>query len=176
MAAGANVINLPGAEIPPSLQSGAIDAAEWVGPYNDLAFGLYKTAKYYYYPGWQEPCATLDAFINMAAWEKLPEDIKAVITAATTAVNQQVLSEFMARNNASLRTLIDEHGVTLKKFPDPVLRELAGLSDQVMNDLASRDPLSRKVMDSMLAFRKDVAAWTAVAESAVSDARALQEG
>lgn len=176
MAAGANVINLPGAEIPPSLQSGAIDAAEWVGPYNDLAFGLYKSARFYYYPGWQEPCATLDSFINKAAWEKLPGDIQAVITAASEAVNQQVLSEFMARNNASLRTLIDEHGVTLKKFPDPVLRELADLSEQVMNDLASRDPLSRKVMDSMLAFRKDVSAWTAIAESAVSDARSLREG
>jgi TRAP-type mannitol/chloroaromatic compound transport system substrate-binding protein len=173
-AAGANVVNLPGAEIPPSLQSGAIDAAEWVGPYNDLAFGLYKSARFYYYPGWQEPCATLDNFINNAAWEKLPNDIKSVIAAANAAVNQQVLSEFMARNNASLRTLIDEHGVILKKFPDDVLRTLAGLSEDVMNDLASRDPLSRKVMDSMLTFRTDASAWTAIAETAMSAARSLQ--
>lgn len=172
-AAGANVVNLPGAEIPPALQSGAIDATEWVGPYNDLAFGLYKSAKFYYYPGWQEPCATLDNFINKAAWEKLPGDIQAIIAAANAAVNQQVLSEFVARNNASLRTLIDEHGVSLKKFPETVLKGLADLSDDVMNDLASRDPLSQKVMNSMLSFRKDVSAWTAIAETAMSEARFL---
>ena len=82
-AAGGNVVNLPGAEIPPALQSGAIDAAEWVGPYNDLAFGLYKSAKFYYYPGWHEPGSTLDSYVNLATWEKLPADIKAIVEAAT---------------------------------------------------------------------------------------------
>jgi TRAP-type mannitol/chloroaromatic compound transport system substrate-binding protein len=83
------------------------------------------------------------------------------------------LSEFVARNNASLRTLIDQHGVSLKELPEAVLKGLADLSDDVMNDLASRDPLSQKVMNSMLAFRKDVSAWTAIAETAVSQARSL---
>lgn len=175
-AAGANVVNLPGAEIPPALQSGAIDAAEWVGPFNDLAFGLYKSARFYYYPGWQEPSAALDNFINLAAWEKLPGDIKSVIAAANAAVNQQVLNEFSARNHTSLRPLIDNHGVTLKKFPDDVLRGLATLSDDVMNDLASRDPLSQKVMDSLLSFREGASAWTAIAETAVSEARSLRDG
>ena len=69
-AAGGNVVNLPGGEIPAALQSGAIDATEWVGPYNDLAFGLYKSAKFYYYPGWHEPATLLDNFINLTAWSR----------------------------------------------------------------------------------------------------------
>ncbi len=172
-AAGGNVVNLPGAEIPPALQSGAIDATEWVGPYNDLAFGLYKSAKYYYYPGWHEPATVLDNFINIKAWEKLPSDIKAVVEAANTAVNQLVLSEFVARNNAALATLVDKHGVVLKKFPDPVLNGLGGLAGKVMNDLASGDPLSRKVMDSILTFRKGAIGWTTRSETAFTAARSL---
>ena len=157
-AAGGNVVNLPGAEIPPALQSGAIDAAEWVGPYNDLAFGLYKSAKFYYYPGWHEPGSTLDNFINLKAWDALPADIKAIVESANAAVNQIVLSEFVARNNAALRTLTGQHGVVLKAFPDPVLEGLGGLSGEVLDGLAASDPMSRKVMDSLLSFRKDAMA------------------
>ncbi|MGF1639347.1 MAG: TRAP transporter substrate-binding protein [Rhodospirillales bacterium] len=172
-AAGGNVVNLPGAEIPPALQSGAIDATEWVGPYNDLAFGLYKSAKFYYYPGWHEPATVLDNFISLKAWEKLPSDIKAIVEAANTAVNQLVLSEFVARNNAALMTLVKDHGVVLKKFPDPVLDGLGALSGKVMNDLASADPLSRRVMDSILSFRREAIAWTNLSETAFTAARSL---
>ena len=172
-AAGGNVINLPGAEIPPALQSGAIDATEWVGPYNDLAFGLYKSARLYYFPGWHEPGTALDNFINIQAWEKLPSDMKAVVQAANTAVNQLVLGEFVARNNASLKTLIEEHGVVLKKFPDEVLQGLGGLAGEVMGELASGDPMSRRVMDSLLTFRRDAMAWTGRSETAYTAARSL---
>jgi TRAP-type mannitol/chloroaromatic compound transport system substrate-binding protein len=172
-AAGGNVVNLPGAEIPPALQSGAIDATEWVGPYNDLAFGLYKSAKYYYYPGWHEPATVLDNFINLAAWEKLPDDIKAIVATANTAVNQHVLSEFVARNNESLSVLINDHGVVLKKFNDDILTGLGGLAGQVMDDLASQDPLSRKVMDSILKFRPDAVRWAGYSEQAFMAARLL---
>lgn len=172
-AAGGNVVNLPGAEIPPALQSGAIDAAEWVGPYNDLAFGLYKSAKYYYYPGWHEPGSTLDNFINLKAWDALPADIKAVVETANAAVNQIVLSEFVARNNSSLRTLTGQHGVVLKAFPDPVLEGLGSLSGEVLDGLAASDPLSRKVMDSLLSFRIDAMGWTKLSEQAFTAARSL---
>jgi TRAP-type mannitol/chloroaromatic compound transport system substrate-binding protein len=172
-AAGGNVVNLPGAEIPPALQSGAIDATEWVGPYNDLAFGLYKSAKFYYYPGWHEPATVLDNFINLAAWEKLPSDIKAIVEVANTAVNQHVLSEFVARNNDSLAALVNEHGVELKRFNDEILSGLGGLSGTVMNDLASQDPLSRKVMDSILKFRPDAVRWSGLSEQAFQAARLL---
>ncbi len=172
-AAGGNVINLPGGEIPPALQSGALDATEWVGPYNDLAFGLYKSAKYYYLPGWHEPATVLENFINLKAWEKLPNDIKAVVQAANTAVNQIVLSEFTARNNAALQTLVGKHKVQLRKFPDSVLNGLGKLAGQVMNDLASKDPLSREVMDDYLKFRREALAWSSRAEGSYLPARLL---
>ena len=172
-AAGGNVVNLPGGEIPPALQSGALDATEWVGPYNDLAFGLYKSAKYYYFPGWHEPATVLENFINLKSWETLPGDIKAVIEASNAAVNQIVLSEFTARNNSALQTLVGKHKVDLRKFPDAVLNGLGKLSGQVMNDLASKDPLSREVMDDYLRFRQGALAWSSRAEGTYLPARLL---
>lgn len=172
-AAGGNVVNLPGGEIPPALQSGAIDATEWVGPYNDLAFGLYQAAKYYYYPGWHEPATVLDCFINMAAWEGLPDDLKAVVEAANRAVNVTVLSEFVARNNDALNTLVNEHGVELRPFNDEILSGLGQLAGEVMNDEASVDPLSREVMDSILKFRTMAGAWAGVSEQPFMSARLL---
>lgn len=172
-AAGGNVVNLPGGEIPPALQSGALDATEWVGPYNDLAFGLYKSAKYYYFPGWHEPATVLDNFVNIKAWEKLPDDLKSVVTAANAAVNQIVLSEFTARNNAALQTLVNKHKVQLLKFPNNVLNGLGKLAGEVMNDLASKDPLSREVMDDYLKFRREALSWSSRAEGTYLPARAL---
>lgn len=172
-AAGTNVINLPGGEILPALQSGAIDATEWVGPYNDLAFGLYKTAKFYYYPGWQEPASVEDNFINIQIWEKLPDDLKAVVEAASDAAYNWTFSEFVARNSQSLDVLVNEHGVALKKFSDEILDGLGGLSGEVMNDLASQDPLSREVMDSILRFRKQAIPYAKISEQAFYNARAL---
>ena len=170
-AAGGYVINLPGGEIPPALQSGALDATEWVGPYNDLAFGLYKSAKYYYFPGWHEPATVLDNFINIKAWEKLPNDLKAVVEAANIAVNQMVLSEFVARNNGALSTLVNKHKVQLKNFPDEILQGLGKLANKAMNDIASKDPLSRQVMDDYMSFRKTASAWSTRSEGAYLPAR-----
>jgi TRAP-type mannitol/chloroaromatic compound transport system substrate-binding protein len=171
-AAGGNVVNLPGAEIPPAMQSGAIDATEWVGPYNDLAFGLYKTAKYYYFPAWHEPSTCLENFVNLKKWNDLPDDLKAIVTAANSAVNQAVLSEMVARNNSSLANLIEKHKVTLKQFPDAVLTGLAQLSEKVIGDLAAADPLSKKVMDSYTKFQKEAQNWSARGELAYMRARA----
>jgi len=172
-AAGGNVVNLPGGEIPPALSSGAIDATEWVGPYNDLAFGLYKSAKFYYYPGWHEPATLLDNFINLKAWEGLSSDLQAIITAANGYCNMLVLSEFNANNNASLNTLVNEHKVVLKKFPDEVLNGLGALAGKVIGDLAAADPLSREVMASISTFRKQAIAYAKVSEQAYYNARGL---
>lgn len=172
-AAGGNVVNLPGGEIPPALQSGAIDATEWVGPYNDLAFGLYKSAKFYYYPGWHEPATLLDNFINLQAWEKLSDELKAVIAAANAYANTFVLNEFVAKNNGALYTLVSEHGVILKKFPDDVLNALGALSGEVIGDVVANDSLSREVMDSITTFRKQAIAYAKVSEQAFYNARGL---
>ena len=172
-AAGANVVNLPGAEIPPALTSGAIDATEWVGPYNDLAFGLYKSAKYYYYPGWHEPGTVLDNFINIRQWEKLTDDLKALIRAANAAVNQLVHSEFVAQNNRALVKLTEQHQVELRKFPDSVLTGLGELAGKVLSQIAARDSLSTEVFNSLAAFRKDAIGWSDVSQRAYLAARAL---
>jgi TRAP-type mannitol/chloroaromatic compound transport system substrate-binding protein len=172
-AAGGTVVNLPGGEIPPALQAGQIDATEWVGPYNDLAFGLYRAAKYYYYPGWHEPATVLENFINLDAWNSLPDDLKAIVEAANRAVNVSVLSEFVARNNDSLNTLINEHGVELRPFNDEILAGLGALAGEVMNDEASADPLSREVMDSILKFRAMSKQWAGVSEQSFMTARLL---
>ncbi|MHC8493741.1 TRAP transporter substrate-binding protein [Thalassospira sp. SM2505] len=172
-AAGANVVNLPGGEIPPALQSGAIDATEWVGPYNDLAFGLYKSAKYYYYPGWHEPATVLDNFINLDAWNALPDDLKAIVEQANRAVNQMVLSEFTARNVQALDTLRNKHGVDVRPFSDDILTNLGKLSGEVLRDLVASNPLSKEVFESLVAFRTQSIAWSKFSEAAFAQARVL---
>lgn len=170
-AAGATVVNLPGGEIATAMASGSIDAVDWVGPYNDLAFGLYQNAAYYYYPGWQEPSGMLDNFVNLDAWNSLPDDLKAIVAAANGAVNTQVLSEFIARNNESLRALREKHGVDVRPYPAEVLKELAGLSADVVERLAAADDLSTRLFESLHAFRKDAVGWSAYSEQAFLEAR-----
>ena len=169
--AGGTPVNLPGGEIFIALQSGAIDATEWVGPYNDLAFGLYKAARYYYYPGWHEPGTTLECIINKAAFDKLSKDLQAVVLSACEAVNQDMLSEMIARNGVALGTLLDEHHVVLRRFPDDVLEKLRTLSGEVVAELAEQDPLARRIYESYSKFRKQVLAWGKLSEVAYLQAR-----
>ena len=117
-------VNIPGGELFTALQTGAIDATEWVGPYNDLAFGLHKAASYYYYPGWHEPGTMLEFTINLEAWNKLPKDLQAIVKTAAREVNQDMLDEYTARNNSALEQLVNDHGVKLRRLPDEVLAEL----------------------------------------------------
>lgn len=172
-ALGAEPKLLPGGEIFTSLQSGAIDATEWVGPYNDLAFGLYKAAKFYYYPGWHEPGTTLEAFVNKQAFDALPGDLQQVVEVACQAANNDMLAEFTARNGGALQKLVGEHGVVLKKFPDSVLKKLHETSREVVADVAAKDGASRRVYDNFSAYLADVAKWTDVSETAYTLAREL---
>ena len=172
-AAGGTVVNLPGGEILPALQSGAIDATEWFGPDNDLAFGLYKSAKFYYYPGWQKPSTLLDNFINIKAWEGLDSELKAIVAMANANTNHFVLNAFVANNSAALHTLRREHGVILKKLPDPVLNGLGALSGRVLRDLAAQDPMSEDVMNSILTFRARAIPHASFSEQAFYNARSL---
>jgi len=171
--AGGTPVSLPGGELFTSLDSGAIDATEWVGPYNDLAFGFYKAAKYYYYPGWHEPGTTLECFINKKALESLPEDLQSIVLNACRVANQEMLAEYNARNNEALQTLIEDHKVQVRRFPDDVLRKLHTISDQVVAEIADKDPMSRKVYESFRSFREQVVAWDRVSEKAYLQARDL---
>jgi len=167
-------VTMPGGELYTALQTGVLDAAEWVGPYNDLATGLYEVTKYYYYPGWHEPGSTLELIVNKTAFEKLPPDLKKIIEIAARYVNANMLDEYTASNNAALKTLIDDHNVQLKRFPDEVLRELNKTSDQVIAELVASDPMAKKVYASWKSFADDVKAYHKVSEQAFLEARDLQ--
>jgi len=164
--AGGTPVSLPGGEIFTSLKSGAIDATEWVGPYNDLAFGLHKAAKFYYYPGWHEPGTTLEALINKQAFEKLPVDLQSIVLNACKVVNQQMISEYTTRNQQALDTLVNKHKVKVQKLPDDVLATLQKLSDEVIADVAAKDAMTQKVYTSFKAYRDQVKKWTNISERA----------
>ncbi len=171
--AGGTPVNIPGGELFTALQSGAIDATEWVGPYNDLAFGLYKAAKNYYYPGWHEPGSVIECFLNKPAFESLPKDLQHIVLAACQAANLDMISELTARNQQALETLVRDHGVKVKPLPDDVLKRLKSLSVEVVEEIAAKDPFARKVYDSFSQFRKQVSAWSGIAEQAFMRARSL---
>ena len=169
--AGGTAVTLPGSEIFTALQTGVVDAAEWVSPYNDLAFGLQEIAKFYYYPGWHEPGATLEAIVNAEAWAALPADLQAMLETACQAVNQDVLDEFTARNAAAMRALVEEHGVQVRRLPDDVLARLRELAAQVLREQAADDPLSQRILASYQTFLDEVRGYHAQSEQAYINAR-----
>ena len=171
--AGGGSVTLPGSELYTSLQTGVIDATEWVAPYNDMALGLHQVAKYYYYPGWHEPGPTLELIINKTAYESLPQDLQAMVKAAARYANQDMLDEYTARNNASYVNLQNTTDVKVRRLPDDVLRALKKASDEYYKDLAASDPMAAKVFKSWDKFRKDVANYHHISEQAYINARDL---
>lgn len=170
---GATVVNLPGGELFQALQSNTIDAAEWVGPYNDLAFGFHQIVKNYYYPGWQEPTAALEAFVNKNDFEKLPKDLQNIVEYACQMSNQDMYAEFVARNATALESLVTQHGVKLQKFSEDVLKKLQSVSFEIVNSFAQKDPLSKKIFNSYQKFLKENASYTKISEEAYTLAREL---
>ncbi len=170
-AAGGTAVRIPGSELYTSLQTGVIDATEWVGPYNDLALGLYEVAEYYYYPGWHEPGSMLEFIVNGDSFNALPEDLQAIVTYAARAANQDMLDEFTARNNAALKDLVENHGVKLRKLPDDVLRALYERSEDAMRSLVEEDEMAAKVYASYKRFYDGVRAYHHISEQAYINAR-----
>ena len=171
----ATVQNLPGGEIFQALKTGAIDATEWVGPYNDLAFGFHQAAKYYYWPGWHEPGTTMEAMINRTAWEALPTDLQHIVRHACQSTNENMLAEFTTRNGVALKTLVEKHGVQLKRFSDDVLTEIGRVARDVVGEIAAKDPLSNSVYASFNAYRSQSVSYTRISEEAYTMARAFTE-
>jgi TRAP-type mannitol/chloroaromatic compound transport system substrate-binding protein len=169
--AGGTAVTIPGGELYTSLQTGVIDAVEWVGPYNDLAFGLHEVARYYYYPGWHEPGSMLEFIVNRNSFEALPADLQAIVTHAARAANQDMLDEFTARNNAALTDLVTNHGVQLRRLPDEILLALYRGSETVMRKLVAEDPLAAKVHASYQKFYEGVRAYHHISEQAYINAR-----
>lgn len=160
---GVNVQILGGGDIYPALERGAIDATEWVGPYDDEKLGFYKVAKYYYYPGWWEPGANLTFLVNKEAWNKLPSHYKSIFETAISYVNLDMQAKYDVQNPLALKRLI-EKGVKLKKFPDDILKKAYEVSNEIMEDFASKDTTYRKVYDSWKKFREDQNDWFKTAE------------
>ncbi|MEO0972534.1 MAG: TRAP transporter substrate-binding protein DctP [Pseudomonadota bacterium] len=169
--AGGVPVSLPGGEIFTALQTGSIDATEWVSPYNDLAFGLHNAAKYYYYPGWHEPGPTLECIVNRRAWESLPSDLQHIVQYASQAANTAMLSEYTAFNGPALGTLKDEHAIDVRPYPDDVIARMRTLSREVLDELAGADPTFAKVYDSYRQFQARAASWIDISEQAYVQAR-----
>ena len=161
--AGGTPFTLAGSEIFTSLQTGVIDATEWVGPYNDRAFGLHKAAQYYYYPGWHEPGPTLECIINRQAYNKLSKQLQKIIDIACKAANIDMLSDYMAKNYQALE-YFEKEKVSMRQFPREVLVKLNKISDEVLLDLSYENKISKKVYDSYTNFLKRVRPWTLISE------------
>ena len=168
--AGGVAVAMPGSEIFTALQTGVIDATEWVGPYNDLALGLQDIAQFYYYPGWHEPGPTLEALVNRDAFDALPADLQAMLETACRAINQDMLDEFTARNARALKALAEEHGVAVRRLPDDVLARFQELSEAVVREAAT-DDLSRRILDSYYGFLAEARQYHAISEQAYLNAR-----
>ena len=169
--AGGTPQTIPGAELFTALQTGIIDATEWVGPYNDLAFGLFRAAKYYYYPGWHEPGTGLECMINQKAWETLPADLKVIVEVACQATVMATLSDFTFNNGVALQSLLNEHGVQLRRLPDEVLGRLREISDELMSEMAGESELMGRIYASFMAYYDIVNPWTAISDRALLNLR-----
>src|SRR5881227_2314539 len=154
---------LAGGDIYPALEKGTIDAAEWVGPYDDEKLGLYKVAKYYYYPGWWEGGPELDLFVNTAAWEKLPKDYQGALEAACYEANVDMVAKYDALNPAALKRLV-ANGAQLRPFSQPVLEACYNAAQEVYAEHNKSNPTFKKLHESLMAFRNDSTAWNQVAE------------
>jgi len=170
---GAAAVTLPGGEIFPALQSGAIDATEWVGPWNDLAFGFYKITKFYYWPGFHEPGSTLACGINKSVWDSFSPADQALIQACCQAENNRSYSEFNAKNGDALDTLVNKHGVQLRKMPDAVMNEIGKQSGIVVREVGEVDAIGKKILGSYLDFRGKAIAWGKLSEQAYTNSRLL---
>ncbi len=168
--AGGTPVLLAGGEIYTALERGTIDATEWVGPFHDERLGLYRAAKYYYYPGWHEPGTTLELIVNAKAWEELPEDLKKIVEVAARSSNQWMYSQFEAFNIKALRELKEKYKVEVLPFPPAVLKELKQLTQQVLDEEAVKDPAFKEVYDSFTQFKTDNAAWNLISDDAYNAA------
>jgi TRAP-type mannitol/chloroaromatic compound transport system substrate-binding protein len=170
---GATVVTTPGSEIITALKSGAIDASEWVGPWMDMAMGLHEAVDYYYYPGFHEPGTAQTLGINKTLWDGFPPSDRALIEAASAAELSRSLAEFNAENVKALKLLRSDQRIKILRFNDELIKEFGRLSKEVLADTAAKDPLTRKVYDSYMAFLAGVMDWGELSETGYRDTRRL---
>ncbi len=166
--AGGAAVLTPGAEIYATLERGVIDAAEWVGPHDDMGLGLHKAARYYYYPGWHEPGDVTVFGFNKKAYELLPVDLRRTLDHAVVAVQVYGLTDFHAKNAIALERLKTEFKgkVEVLQLPVQVLRDLKKLAAEVIREQSEKSPMARTVHASFTKFQALVGPWDHVAEGA----------
>ncbi|MBD2111466.1 MULTISPECIES: TRAP transporter substrate-binding protein [Cyanophyceae] len=162
---GVTVQTLPGGEIFQALQTGAIDAAEWVGPYDDEKLGLNKVAQYYYYPGWWEPGSTLEVQINLDQWNQLPEVYQQIVRAAAFEANMEMLSRYETRNNEALQRLVDD-GVQLREYSAEIMTAAQEATFDLYDEFAANDADFKAIYDDWRGFRDRIYAWSQLNQGA----------
>jgi TRAP-type mannitol/chloroaromatic compound transport system substrate-binding protein len=167
---GVPVTMAPG-EILPGLQTGVVDGAEFVGPWSDLGLGFHKVAKYYYWPGFHEPNGTGEALIRSDARDGLPDDLRAIVDNACAVEHALSLAEARWNNAIALETLVREHDVDVRPFPDSVLSAARVAAAEVMAGLGERDDLTRRIRDAWQQARKQAMEWTRLSTQAFLNAR-----
>jgi TRAP-type mannitol/chloroaromatic compound transport system substrate-binding protein len=160
--------NIPGGEIYQSLEKGTIDAAEWVGPYDDQKLGFNKVAPFYYYPGWWEGGPQLDFYVNSKAYEGLSSEYKAIVEAAAAVAHIDMQAKYDARNPAALKQLV-AGGTKLFRFPKDVLDAAFKESMALYSDLSGKNPNWKKIYDDYSGFRRDQNLWFRFAEAGFDD-------
>jgi TRAP-type mannitol/chloroaromatic compound transport system substrate-binding protein len=170
---GGAAVNLPGGEIYQSLQSGAIDATEWVGPWNDLAFGFYREAPFYYAPGFHEPGASLSLGINKNVWESFSTSDQAIIEHACQSVNHFSLGEYNYRNAVALNTLRAEHNIIPRELPDDALKSLGEASRDVLASIGASGGKTAQIHKSFSETLAVQRPWTEMGDGAFIRARTL---
>lgn len=170
-AAGGSAVRIAGGEVYTSMQTGVIDAVEWVGPYNDRTLGLMEVGDYYYYPGWHEPGAMLETIVNAEALAALPDDLQAIVRVAARATNTDMLDDFTANNSESLQILLNEFETEVLPLPDDVMEALYENSQVAIQALVEADPMAKKIAASYFEFAEKVRTYHEISERAYLNGR-----
>jgi TRAP-type mannitol/chloroaromatic compound transport system substrate-binding protein len=171
---GVAPLQLAGGEIVPAFEKGTIDAAEWVGPYDDEKLGLQKVAKYYYYPGWWEGGAMLHVQVNKARWDALPSTYQLILAAAATEAGVFIVSRYDAQNPQALKRLVDS-GTQLRPFSEATLDACYQAAHQTYAEISGKNENFRKIWDSLKAFRLDQYLWMQLADSTYDNYMIVQQ-
>lgn len=163
---GASPVSLPGGQIYENLVSGAIDATEWVGPWNDQIMKFYEAAKFYYYPGMHEPGAMLAIGMNKKWWDALSAEDKLIVEAAASMENDVMMAEYNAKNGEALAELIKDNGVELREFSDDVYDAFGEAADAVFEDVVKHSDLAKEIHESFLAARTNIGGWAKISDQA----------
>lgn len=162
---GATVQVIPGGEIFQALQTGAVDAAEWIGPYDDEKLGLNKAAQFYYYPGWWEPGASLEIEINLDKWNELPKTYQEIVRSAAAEANMTMMARYDAKNREAVKRLV-AGGTQLKAYSNEILEAAEKASFELYDEFAAKDANFKAIYEPWKAFRTEIYEWHKIDEAA----------